>query len=121
MKIQLPESTSAPAGAEKIRASPSVIAASLVLTMVATGLLWRLGPTWIYMTNGLTATAVLIWGWEIQRQRTLIAMRTARQIAKLLEVLRSAKTDLSSEERRVIESELESLRVDVLRRASLHR
>ena len=100
---------------------PSVGAAFVVLVTATAGIVFRLGPMWHYLTDGVTALTVLSVVWEVQRQRQRTAARTAEQIEELLKLLRSAKADLSSAELKTIEEELQRLQLDVLSRATLKR
>lgn len=96
---------------------PPVIVALVVFLMAGAGFVFKLGPDWRYLTDGVTAFAVILVLWEVQRT----AVRTAEQIEELLRLLRSAKADLSSAERKNIEAELQRLQLEVLSRATLKR
>ena len=95
--------------------------AMVVLIMVCAGLVFGLGPNWRYLTDGVTAFAVILVLWEVQRQRQHTAAQTAEQIEEVLRLLRSARADLSSSERKKIEAELQRLQLDLLSRATLKR
>ena len=100
---------------------PPVIVALVVFLMAGAGWVFKLGPNWRYLTDGVTAFAVILVLWEVQRQRQHTAARTAEQIEELLKLLRSAKADLSSTELKKIEAELQRLQLDLLSRATLKR
>ena len=100
---------------------PPVVVAFIVFLMAGAGFVFKLGPNWRYLTDGVTALAVVLVLWEVQRQRQHTAAQMAEQIEEVLQLLRSAKADLSSAERKNIETELQRLQLDVLRRASLKR
>ena len=100
---------------------PPIIVALVVLLMAGAGWVFGLGPNWRYITDGVTAFAVILVLWEVQRQRQHTAARMAEQIEELLRLLRSAKADLSSAELKKIEAELQRLQLDVLSRATLKR
>ena len=98
---------------------PSFVAALIVLATAAAGIVFRLGPMWHYITDGVTAFAVLSVAWEVQRRGQHTAARTAAQIEEVLKMLRSVKADLSSAELKTIEAELQRLQLDVLSRTTL--
>jgi low affinity Fe/Cu permease len=100
---------------------PPVIAAFVVLLMATAGYVFRLGPDWRYITDGVTAFAVILVLWEVQRQRQRTAARTAEQIDELLRLLRSARSNLSNTELKNIEADLQRLQVDVLSRTTFKR
>ena len=100
---------------------PPVIVAVVVFLMAGAGFVFRLGPNWRYLTDGVTAFAVILVLWEVQRQRQQTAARMAEQIEEVLKLLRSTKADLSSAERKNIEAELQRLQLDLLSRATLKR
>ena len=98
---------------------PSVIAAFLVLLSTAVGMVFRLGMTWHFISDGVTAIALLAVVWELQRQRQRTATRTAARIEELLKLLRSAAADASREQLQTIEAELQRLQTDLRGRATL--
>lgn len=100
---------------------PPVIVALVVFLMGGAGWVFGLGPNWRYITDGVTAFAVILVLWEVQRQRQHTAARVAEQIEELLRLLRSARADLSTAELKKIEAELQRLQLDVLSRATLKR
>lgn len=100
---------------------PPVLVAVVVFFMAGVGWVFGLGPNWRYLTDGVTAFAVILVLWEVQRQRQQTAARTAEQIEEVLKLLRNAKADLSSAERKNIEAELQRLQLDLLSRATLKR
>ncbi len=95
----------------------SIAGAVAVLATVAAGIVFRLGPKWHYLTNGMTALVMLAVVWRLQRQRTRNTARTAQQIDELMEALRSANSKLSSDEISRIETQLRQLRDSLLQRA----
>jgi hypothetical protein len=99
----------------------SIIASLVVLLMVAAGIVQGFGPTWHYLTDGVTALAVLSLAWAVQRRWQRNAMRTAAQIGELLKLLRIAKSEFSRAEIQAIVAELERMQFDVLKRAPLRR
>jgi hypothetical protein len=100
---------------------PPVIVVLVVFLMAGAGFVFKLGPDWRYLTDGVTAFAVILVLWEAQRQRQHAAARMAEQIEEVLKLLRSAKADLSSAELKNIEAELQRLQLEVLSRATLKR
>jgi uncharacterized membrane protein len=99
----------------------SVVAAIVVLATSAAGIVFRLGMMWHFISDGVTALALLGVVWELQRQRLRAAVRTAAQIEELLKLLRSAKADLSGAELMKIEGELQRLQIDLLGPAAFQR
>ena len=99
----------------------SALPAVVVLVMASVGLAFGLGPVWRYVTDCVTALAVILMLWEALRQRQRTAAQTAEQIGELLKVLLCVKADLSSAELKTIEAELQRLQLDLLSRATLRR
>ena len=98
-----------------------VIVALVVLLMATAGYVFKLGPDWRYLTDGVTAFAVISLLWDVQRQRQRNAAWMVEQIEELLNSLRSAKAELSKAEIETIVAELQRWQFDLLQRTNFKR
>ncbi len=92
---------------------PSVIAAAVVLTTTAIGIVFHLGMTWHFLGDGITAAALLAVIWTLQRQRQHLAETATAKIEHLRGLLRSATAASSTADLKAIEMELERLQIEL--------